>query len=157
MGKITKKLDKKIDKLTMQWKLKFPDDVVVYDSKHRKLELENNKVKLFKNQVKYNQLNTYSRYTTSLTCAPTELQLSGRTQLLYGITLDKSGNVIDYVATDGTYYYDFNGTSTAPLKVEQIDNGQGSVIRLADAGNTSAVIACATDSSKGVFEITPQQ
>ena len=100
---------------------------------------------------------SYARYTTSLTCAPTELQLSGRTQLQYGITVDRSGNVIEYVATDGTYYYDFNGTSTAPLKVEQIDNGQGSVIRLADAGNTSAVIACATDSSKGVFEITPQQ
>ena len=98
---------------------------------------------------------SYARYSSALTCAPNGLQLSGRTQLLYGITLDKAGNVIDFVATDGTYYYDFNGSSTAPLKVESIDNGQGTVVRLADAGNTTATIACASDTAQNVFTITP--
>jgi prepilin-type N-terminal cleavage/methylation domain-containing protein len=98
---------------------------------------------------------SYGRYTSTLTCITKGLELSGRTQLSYGITIDKAGNVIDFVATDNTYYYDFNGTSTAPLKIEGIDNGQGSVIRLADSGKTSAQIKCATDSAKNVFEITP--
>lgn len=98
---------------------------------------------------------SYGRYTSALSCVSKELKLSGRTQLSYGITVDKAGHIIDFVATDGTYYYDFNGSSTAPLKIEGIDNGQGTVIRLADAGNTNAQIKCATDSSKNVFEITP--
>ncbi len=98
---------------------------------------------------------SYGRYTSALSCMEKELQLSGRTQLSYGITVDKGGNVIDFVATDGTYYYDFNGSSTSPLKIEAIDNGSGTVIRLADSGKTNAQIKCATDSSKNVFEITP--
>ena len=100
---------------------------------------------------------SYARYTSTLTCAPTELQLSGRTQLLYGITLDKSGNVIDYVATDGTYMYQFHGDSNNALKVEEVGSATASaettgnaVVRLADYNKVSATITC----SGGAFTIT---
>ncbi len=97
---------------------------------------------------------SYGRYSPTLSCVTKELQLSGRTQLLYGITVDKAGNVIDYVATDGTYMYDFNGSSTAPLKIENIGgtNG-GTVTKLADGNFNKADITCTSDTAKVVFEI----
>ena len=92
----------------------------------------------------------YSR-DTSLQCdgatANKTLQLSGRTQLLYGITVNKAGQVTSFVATDGTYMYQYN--STAGLKIEEIgsvtasavDTGNA-VVSLSDYSKTSATITC---------------
>ncbi len=105
--------------------------------------------------IETNQM-SYGRYTSALTCANKELSLSGRTQLSYGITVDKAGKIIDFVATDGTYYFDFNGSSATPLKVEQIGDSTHQVKSLAEEGKTAAQISCAAaDSGKNVFEITP--
>ena len=85
------------------------------------------------------------------------LQLSGRTQLQYGITVDRSGNVIEYVATDGTYMYQFHGDSNNALKVEEIgtvtatgETTGNAVVRLADYNKVSATITC----SGGAYTIT---
>ncbi len=102
-------------------------------------------------------INTTEKYysrDTSLRCDGTNnnstLQLSGRTQLRYGITLDKAGNVMDYVATDGTYMYQFKAGSTAnALKIEEIGTAnatavttQNAIVRLADYNTTNATITC---------------
>jgi prepilin-type N-terminal cleavage/methylation domain-containing protein len=98
----------------------------------------------------------YSRVTgaSKLQCVADtdnrELQLSGRQQLQYGITVDKSGDVIDFVATDGTYVYQFQGTSgTNVLRIENIgsetaaavDTGNA-IVRLSDYNKTGATLAC---------------
>ena len=103
----------------------------------------------------------YSR-DTSLQCDGTTsnkaLQLSGRTQLLYGITVNKAGQVTSYVATDGTYMYQYN--SSTGLKIEEIGNTTASsvestnaIISLSDYSKTSATISCTGTSG---FTITPQ-
>ena len=101
----------------------------------------------------------YSR-DTSLQCdgatANKALQLSGRTQLLYGITVNKAGQVTSFVATDGTYMYQYN--STAGLKIEEIggttasavDTGNA-IVSLSDYSKTSATITCSGTSG---FTIT---
>ena len=80
------------------------------------------------------------------------LQLSGRTQLEYGITVDKSGDVIEFVASDGTYMYQFHGASDNVLKVEDIgttavagETTANAIVRLADYNHTTATIACANN------------
>ena len=47
------------------------------------------------------------------------LDLTGRNELEYYIRLDKSGNVIEYFATDGTYQYSYTGVG---LKIEDIES-----------------------------------
>ena len=65
------------------------------------------------------------------------LDLSGRTDLEYYIKLDKSGNVVEYFATDGTFQYSFNDTTG--LKVENINDVQ----KIADINSNQKVsISC---------------
>ena len=67
----------------------------------------------------------YSRNGSELKCDGTNvnktLQLSGRTQLYYGITVAKSGEITDFVATDGTYMYQYQAEDNITgLKIEDI-------------------------------------
>ena len=89
-------------------------------------------------------------------CTSTQLQLSGRTQLKYGIKVNKAGNVVNFVATDGTYVYQYN--STEPLLIENVgsvttanetnpEKTPNMVIRLTDYSKTKATITC----SSGVY------
>ena len=81
-----------------------------------------------------------------------ELKLSGRTQLRYGITVDKNGEVIDFVATDDTYMYQFQGSTTPDgvfLKIEDLGSATASAVdtanaiaRIADYGKTTVTITC---------------
>ncbi len=103
----------------------------------------------------------YSR-NTSLKCDGSNnnstLKLSGRTQLDYGITIDKSGNVMQFVASDGTFMYQFSAATVADaLKIENIGtanvaaaNTGNAIVRLADYSYTGAQITCASDT----FSIT---
>ncbi len=63
------------------------------------------------------QSRTYAK-CSSETC-PNKLDMSGRSELEYYIKLDKSGNVVRFYATDGTYQYSYKGNG---LKVENISN-----------------------------------
>ena len=67
------------------------------------------------------------------------LQLSGRTQLHYGIKVNKSGKVVSYAATDGTFTYQYNGNG---LKIEEIDTAAGNLVQLVtdQAGKTGATV-----------------
>ena len=78
------------------------------------------------------------------------LQLSGRTQLHYGIKVNKAGKITDFKATDGTFYYTFS--NDAGLKIEDIDTATGGLVQLVSdtAGKTGATITCAT----GAFTLT---
>ncbi len=88
----------------------------------------------------------YSRVAsgTTLKCDGTNddktLQLSGRTQLHYGIKVNKAGKVVSYAATDGTFTYEFN--NSAGLKIEDIDTSTGNLVQLVSdsAGKTGATI-----------------
>ena len=64
------------------------------------------------------------------------LQLSGRTELDYYIVIDKSGNVVEYAATDGSYQYHYKNSSKGIL-IEEISNSDSSV-SCEDALATSA-------------------
>ena len=99
----------------------------------------------------------YSRTgDTTLKCDGTNnnrtLQLSGRQQLQFGITVDKAGDVIDFVATDGTYMYKFQGVSkTNVLNIENIgketaaaETTDNAIVRLSDYNKTTATISCTT-------------
>jgi prepilin-type N-terminal cleavage/methylation domain-containing protein len=61
------------------------------------------------------------------------LDLSGRKEIDYYIKLNKSGNVIEYYVTDGTYQYSFN--SPVGLKIENISSSQ----RITDVNDTEIV------------------
>ena len=50
------------------------------------------------------------------------IQLTGRTQLDYYIKVNKSGKIVEYYATDGSYQYVY--VSSTGLLVEQIDDGK---------------------------------
>ncbi len=70
-----------------------------------------------------------------------QLQLSGRTELQYIITINKSGNVTKFYAKDGTYQMK---SDVSGLKIENIGkDGSGAVIEeLAKTGVTEVTIAC---------------
>ena len=61
------------------------------------------------------------------------LDLSGRSELEYYIKLDKSGNVVLYKATDGSYQYSYSGTG---LKIEDI----GDVAQISKIEDESNII-----------------
>ncbi len=63
-------------------------------------------------------------YSRCNNCTGKSLQLSGRTELDYYIEVDKSGKVVKYYATDGTYQFTYDGD----LLATQINN----VERVAD-------------------------
>ena len=48
-------------------------------------------------------------YTRCKTCTGKSLSLSGRTEISYYIKLNKSGKVVKFYATDGTYQYMYDG------------------------------------------------
>ena len=48
-------------------------------------------------------------YSRCKTCTGKSLQLSGRSELEYYIKVDKSGKVVKYYATDGTYQFSYDG------------------------------------------------
>ena len=48
-------------------------------------------------------------YSRCKTCTGKSLELSGRQELDYFIKLDKSGSVVEYYATDGTYQFSYTG------------------------------------------------
>ena len=52
-------------------------------------------------------------------CTGDSLDLSGRNSIDYYIKIDKSGKIVEYYNTDGTYQYEYKGQG---LKVEDIKN-----------------------------------
>lgn len=86
------------------------------------------------NYYRYNNGTTV--VSGSNTTSKKGIDLTGRTQLEYFITIDKAGKVTKYYATDGSYQYYFDGASG--LNVEDIGT--------ADSGN-NAVIQVSTISS----------
>ncbi len=84
---------------------------------------------------------------TAINCEATELDLSGRTQIKYGIKLNKSGEVVNYVATDGTYAYQYS--SNTPLTIDSIGSASGnttdtfnSILVLSEVGKDTNAISC---------------
>ena len=77
---------------------------------------------------------TYGRGTADCVSTNTQvkshLDLSGRTELKYRVTIAKSGAVTGIAATDGTYNYKKSGTS---IKIEEI-----SVNDVTDVSDTNA-------------------
>ena len=105
----------------------------------------------------------YSRNSMSCgtNCTTKQLSLSGRTQFDYGITIDKAGEVIDFVATDGTYSYQYQGASNTDnkqLKIDKIGSVKSGtettndfICRLSDQGKKGATVGW--DSTNG-FKLT---
>ena len=96
---------------------------------------------------------TYGRFTSSSTCTNKELQLSGRTQLEYGITIDKAGKVIKYFATDGSYFFEFNPGSGAALAIEDIDGNTYKVTAVAPT-YSNAKVEC--DTANSTYKLTKE-
>ena len=90
---------------------------------------------------------SYGRYTSDLDCIDRPLELSGRQEILYGIVINKGGKVINFVATDNTYYYSYTAENDSYLKIEDINTGDttNKVIKLADIGKFEAKFSCTTD------------
>jgi len=63
------------------------------------------------------ELKTYARVKNS-NCT-NQLKLSGREEINYYIKLNKSGKIIEYKASDGTYQYSYSGNG---LNIEEINN-----------------------------------
>ena len=59
-------------------------------------------------------------YSRCESCSGKSLDMSGRTQLEYYIRIDKSGKVVEYYATDGSYQYSFNNSNG--LNIEDIND-----------------------------------
>ena len=70
------------------------------------------------------------------------LKLSGREELEYYIKLDKSGNIVRYYATDGTYQYEYEGNG---LKIEDI----GNVVAVATITDDSKKVAISSSGPSG--------
>ena len=68
-------------------------------------------------------------YTRCSGCTGKSLDLSGRSELEYYIKVNKSGKIVEYYATDGTFQYSFSDPDG--LKVENIT----SVQKIADINN----------------------
>ena len=98
---------------------------------------------------------SYGRYTSDLDCIDRPLELSGRQEILYGIVINKGGKVINFVATDNTYYYSYTAENDSYLKIEDINTGDttNKVIKLADIGKFEAKISCTTDRT---YVISPE-
>ena len=59
-------------------------------------------------------------YSRCESCSGKSLDMSGRSQLEYYIKIDKSGKVVEYYATDGSYQYSYNNSNG--LNIEDIDD-----------------------------------
>ena len=72
-----------------------------------------------------------------------QLDLSGRTELQYLITIDKSGSVTKFYATDGTYQMI---SKVSGLKIENIGkDGSGAIVQqIAESGVTEYTITCSS-------------
>ena len=75
-------------------------------------------------------------------CSGKSLSLSGRTELEYYIKFNKSGEVVEFKATDGTFQYSYNNPNK-PLKIEDINDVQ----KVADITNDSDLVVIGSDSS----------
>ena len=84
-------------------------------------------------------------YVRCSTCTGKELDMSGRRELEYYIKLDKSGNVITYKATDGSYQYSYTGTG---LKIENIKN----VVQISKIEDESDIISISNNGATGAEE-----
>ncbi len=82
---------------------------------------------------------TYTR-NSSKSCSTTEsgkgIDLSGRTELNYEITLSQAGKVTSFKADDGTYYLVTNAniSSTNPLQITDIGKDNAKIYQVAAPG-----------------------
>ncbi len=79
--------------------------------------------------------------TRSNVCEHT-LDLTGRSELEYYIKINKSGEVVLYKATDGSYQYSYSGTG---LKIEDI----GPAIQISKIEDESQIISITCDGTTG--------
>ena len=76
-------------------------------------------------------------YSRCKTCTGKSLQLSGRSELEYYIKVDKSGKVVQYYATDGTYQFSYDGDllATQINDVEEIASlDKDDMLKITDRG-----------------------
>ncbi len=71
-----------------------------------------------------------------------KLDMSGRSELEYYIKLDKSGNVVTYKVTDGTYQYSYTGTG---LKIENISD----VVQISKIDDENDIISITCNGATG--------
>jgi len=92
-------------------------------------------------KITYYRSNGNSASFVDTTASDKKIDLTGRTQLDYLITIEKSGKVTAYYATDGSYQYTYTGTD---LKVEDIgtaSSGNNSIAQVsALSGDTKLCI-----------------
>ncbi len=76
-------------------------------------------------------------YSRCSTCTGKQLSLSGRQELDYYIKLDKSGKVVNFYATDGTYQFSYDGDllATQINDVEEIAKlSEDEILKITDRG-----------------------
>ena len=91
-----------------------------------------------------------SKSTINGTTNDKKIDLTGRTQLNYYITIDKSGKVSKYYATDGSYQYYYAPASGGDLKVEDIGkqtSGENAVVQISSISNNYVKITAGTDTT----------
>lgn len=69
-----------------------------------------------------------------------KIDLSGRTSLAYEITVDKSGKVTVFKATDGTYA--INGNSSDGIKATDIGTDTVKIEKLASGATAPSITSC---------------
>ena len=95
-----------------------------------------------------------------------KLDLTGRKELQYAIVINKAGQIVRYVATDGTYVFDYKATGSNSLSVENIvssaeneaftnnANDNVKVYTLTDANFDKVTISCSVNATTGVHTVT---
>lgn len=93
-----------------------------------------------------------------------KLDLSGRTELQYAIVINKAGKVTRYVATDGTYVFDYKASTGKSLDIENINSSEGTfannktddtnVYTLTAASMSKVVISCSETSGSYTVTVT---
>ncbi len=76
------------------------------------------------------------------TVCANKLDLTGRSELEYYIKIDKSGTVVTYKATDGSYQYSYSGTG---LKIEDI----GPAVQISKIEDESQIISITCNGASG--------
>ena len=108
---------------------------------------------------KYYARLTNPTFSTGESICGGELSLSGRTELDYAIKINKAGEVVTFLATDGTYMLNYHTTANTGLKIEEIVNapstinsfsdsvGDKNVYTLTEIGKSADTIKCLKNSA----------
>ena len=99
-------------------------------------------------------------------CGTKKLDLTGRKELQYAIVINKAGQITRYVASHGTYVFDYKASGTNSLSVEDIASSADGeafannatdvkkVFTLTDANFSKVTISCSVNATTGVHTVT---